>query len=102
MEAACQRGEVQPGRIFPVQLGDTDRQVLNFSTKRHWRRPPRLADVEAGLDDLVRLLAELKIRSVAVPPLGCGNGGLDWAVVRPLIIKRLGALETDIRTWHSA
>jgi O-acetyl-ADP-ribose deacetylase (regulator of RNase III) len=98
-EAACRDGEVQPGRILSVRIGDTDRWVLNFPTKRHWRQPSRLEDVEAGLNDLVRLLAELEIRSVAVPPLGCGNGGLDWAVVRPLIVERLGGLDVDIRLY---
>lgn len=98
-EAACRAGDVLPGRILPVRLGDTDRWVLNFPTKRHWQQPSRLADIDAGLDDLVRVLSELEIRSVAVPPLGCGNGGLDWAVVRPLIIDRLGALPVEVRLY---
>lgn len=98
-EAACQAGDVLPGRILPVRLADTDRWVLNFPTKRHWRQPSRLVDIATGLDDLVRVLSELKIRSVAVPPLGCGNGGLDWAVIRPLIIQRLGALPVEVRLY---
>ncbi|GII29152.1 macro domain-containing protein [Planotetraspora mira] len=96
---ACADGRVQPGHILPVRLGDGDRWVLNFPTKRHWRQRSRLDDVEAGLDDLARILVRLDIRSVAVPPLGCGNGGLDWSQVRPLIFEKLGGLETDIRLY---
>lgn len=98
-QAACQRGEVQPGRVLPVRLQSSDRWVLNFPTKRHWRQRSRLADIESGLDDLIRVIDELKIASVAVPPLGCGNGGLDWSVVRPLIIERLGVLDCDVRLY---
>lgn len=97
--AACRNGEVQPGRILAVGIADTDRWVLNFPTKRHWRQSSRLDDIEAGLEDLVRKLTELNISSVAVPPLGCGNGGLDWSVVRPLIVERLGGLDVDIRLY---
>ncbi|GGL33560.1 type II toxin-antitoxin system antitoxin DNA ADP-ribosyl glycohydrolase DarG [Planomonospora parontospora] len=97
---ASEAGQVQPGRILAVPIpGDDDRWVLNFPTKRHWRQPSRIEDIEAGLDDLVRVLRDLDIRSVAVPPLGCGNGGLDWSVVRPLIIERLGALDVTVRLY---
>ncbi len=98
-QAACQAGEVTPGRILPVRIHDTDRWVLNFPTKRHWRQPSRLEDVESGLIDLVRVLTSHEIRSVAIPPLGCGNGGLDWAVVKPLIVDRLGPLDVDVRLY---
>jgi O-acetyl-ADP-ribose deacetylase (regulator of RNase III) len=96
---ACADGRVQPGHILPVRLSDGDRWVLNFPTKRHWRQRSRLDDIEAGLDDLARILVRLDIRSVAVPPLGCGNGGLNWSQVRPLIFEKLGGLETDIRLY---
>ncbi|GII55454.1 hypothetical protein Pth03_38430 [Planotetraspora thailandica] len=96
---ACAKGRVQVGRVFPVRLGDGDRWVLNFPTKRHWRRPSRLEDVEAGLDDLARLLVDLGIRSVAIPALGCGHGGLCWSQVRPLIVAKVGHLDTDVRLY---
>ncbi|MFG1857516.1 macro domain-containing protein [Actinomadura geliboluensis] len=95
---ACADNRVRPGKIFATS-GDGDRWILNFPTKRHWRQPSRLEDVRAGLDDLVRVLVELRIESVAVPPLGCGNGGLSWDVVRPLIIQRLGGLEAEVRLY---
>ncbi|WP_130799666.1 type II toxin-antitoxin system antitoxin DNA ADP-ribosyl glycohydrolase DarG [Streptomyces otsuchiensis] len=96
--AACEAGEVRPGVIQPVALPE-GRWVLNFPTKRHWRQPSRMEDICAGLDDLVRVVGELKITSVAVPPLGCGNGGLPWSDVRALIIAKLQVLDADIRLY---
>lgn len=96
---ACSAGRVRPGHVFPVQLRDSDRWVLNFPTKRHWRERSRMDDIRTGLDDLARLLTELAIRSVAIPPLGCGNGGLRWSDVRPLILEKLGDLDIDVRLY---
>ncbi|GAB3977395.1 hypothetical protein GCM10029978_066990 [Actinoallomurus acanthiterrae] len=97
--AACRTGNVQPGRILPVQIG-ADRWILNFPTKRHWRNRSRLTDIEAGLEDLIRVVRELQISSIAIPPLGCGLGGLDWAIVRPLIVERLAPLDLDVRLYE--
>jgi len=85
--AACERGEVRLGRMFVVDLAAEGprRCIINFPTKQHWRNDSRLADIAAGLDDLVGVVKERGIRSIAIPALGCGNGGLDWQVVRPLI-----------------
>lgn len=88
---ACEAGEVEPGRMFvwhARQLGNP-RHVINFPTKRHWKSRSRIDDIEAGLRDLQRVIVELGIASIAVPPLGCGNGGLKWSVVRPLIHRYL-------------
>jgi O-acetyl-ADP-ribose deacetylase (regulator of RNase III) len=92
--AACQAGEVQPGRMLVVptnRLGNP-RYIINFPTKRHWRQPSRLEDIRAGLPALIETVKELGLRSVAVPALGCGNGGLDWKTVRPLIEEAFAAL----------
>jgi O-acetyl-ADP-ribose deacetylase (regulator of RNase III) len=92
---ACKQGEVQLGRMFvtklPTLLGSRvgPRWIINFPTKRHWRDRTRLEWVQAGLEDLKRVLQEKAIRSVALPPLGCGNGGLEWSAVRPLIGQAL-------------
>lgn len=93
-EAACRRGEVRLGSMFTWDTGlpGNPRFIINFPTKGHWRSRSRLADVEAGLDDLRRVIQDCEIRSIAVPPLGCGNGGLDWDAVRPLIAEALGDL----------
>ncbi|MBX3036001.1 MAG: macro domain-containing protein [Anaerolineales bacterium] len=92
-EKLAKRGEIVPGKMFVFETGNfsNPRYIINFPTKRHWRGKARLDDIEAGLKDLIRILQEKKITSVAIPPLGCGFGGLDWEDVRPLII---GALES--------
>jgi O-acetyl-ADP-ribose deacetylase (regulator of RNase III) len=86
-ERAAKKGEVVPGRTFVTSIGRLQPPyfIVNFPTKRHWRGRSRLADIEEGLKDLVRVLREYEIRSVAVPPLGRGNGGLNWEQVRPMI-----------------
>ena len=85
--AACKRGEVKLGQVWTFDTGviGTRRFLLNFPTKQHWRSSSRLEDIAAGLDSLVDTVSELKIKSVAIPALGCGNGGLAWDDVRPLI-----------------
>jgi hypothetical protein len=67
--------------------------IVNFPTKRHWRGQSRMGDIEAGLQSLVKEIRDRGIRSIAIPPLGSGLGGLDWAQVRPRIEKALGSLE---------
>ncbi|MFI0404266.1 macro domain-containing protein [Actinomadura sp. 3N508] len=95
---ACADGRVRPGTILPVPL-DGGRWILHFPTKRHWRSRSRLDDIESGLGDLARVLADLKIVSVAVPPLGCGHGGLDWEAVHPLITAKLGPPDVEVRLY---
>jgi O-acetyl-ADP-ribose deacetylase (regulator of RNase III) len=84
---ACDRDEVTPGRMFVHETGElgNPRYIINFPTKRHWKGRSRLADIEAGLVALVDEVRRSGITSIALPPLGCGLGGLDWADVRPLI-----------------
>jgi O-acetyl-ADP-ribose deacetylase (regulator of RNase III) len=97
-EAACKAEQVQPGRML---IHDNGRlalpyYIINFPTKRHWRAKSRLEDIRSGLDALVDDVRRLGIRSIAVPPLGCGLGGLDWDDVRPLIEQAFAALP-DVR-----
>jgi O-acetyl-ADP-ribose deacetylase (regulator of RNase III) len=66
-------------------LAGGPRWIINFPTKRHWRAASRIDDIDAGLQDLVATVNRLGIRSIAIPPLGCGNGGLNWGDVRPRI-----------------
>ena len=92
--AACKREEVQPGRMFITERGGLGlpHYLINFPTKRHWKGKSRLSDIEAGLSALAADIHRLKITSIALPPLGAGLGGLDWADVRPLIVAALDNL----------
>lgn len=88
--AACDRHEVQPGKMFVHETGKlSPRYIINFPTKRHWKGKSRVEDIETGLEDLVRVIGQFKIRSIAIPPLGSGLGGLDWDNVRPKIVQAL-------------
>ncbi|OWL95127.1 hypothetical protein CBQ26_13835 [Deinococcus indicus] len=84
--AAAKAGEVRIGRMFvSEQPLHRPHYVINFPTKQHWRAPSEIRFIEEGLEDLVRVIRAHNIRSIAIPPLGCGNGGLDWAEVKPLV-----------------
>ena len=87
-EKACKAGEVQLGKMHVFDRGGlagAPHWIVNFPTKGHWRERSRLTDIETGLEDLVTTIRRLGIRSIAIPPLGCGNGGLNWTDVRPRI-----------------
>ena len=92
---ACKRGEVQPGRMFVFDTGalTNPRYVINFPTKRHWRGKSRIEDIETGLKALAEEIRAREIRSIAVPPLGSGLGGLQWGEVKELICRSLGSVE---------
>ena len=100
---ACERGEVRPGRMFVFETRQftNPRYIVNFPTKRHWRGNSRIEDIQAGLKDLATVIRERNIRSIAVPPLGSGLGGLEWSDVRPRIEKALrGFNELDIAVFE--
>ncbi|TDV40741.1 type II toxin-antitoxin system antitoxin DNA ADP-ribosyl glycohydrolase DarG [Actinophytocola oryzae] len=88
---ACTAGEVKLGEMFVVELHTitSPRYIINFPTKNHWRSKSRLDDIDHGLDDLIRVIREREIRSIAIPPLGAGNGGLAWDDVSKLIYRKL-------------
>ncbi len=93
--ARCEGGELQPGTLHLHRT--PHKWILNFPTKRHWRQPSRLADIETGLDAFIRGYEAQGITSVAFPQLGCGNGGLDWeADVRPMMERRLADLPIEV------
>lgn len=100
---ACEANDVQPGRMFVFERRrlDNPRFIINFPTKRHWRGKSRIEDIEAGLVDLVRVIKERNIRSIAIPPLGSGLGGLDWRQVRPRIERALAAVpDVDVSIYE--
>lgn len=93
-QKACKAGQVRPGEMHVFEREDmlNPRFIINFPTKRHWRSPAKIEDIDAGLKALKAEVRKRHIKSLALPPLGCGNGGLDWAVVYPRIQKALGDL----------
>ena len=101
---AAKHGEVIPGRMFVWETGHLEkpRFIINFPTKRHWRGNSRIEDIRDGLQDLVRCIAKYHITSVAIPPLGCGNGGLRWDDVRKLIVEALQPVNAEVRIYPPA
>ena len=100
-EAACKKQAVRPGEVFVFDSGQLipPRWIINFPTKGHWRARSRIRDVAEGLDDLRHVIEELEISSIALPPLGCGHGRLDWGEVRSLIKERLGDLDVVVHLY---
>jgi len=102
-EAACKRKEVRVGHMFVTEnlalCGP--RWIINFPTKQHWRQPSRMEWITAGLRDLRGVVEENNIRSIALPALGCGNGGLDWSEVRPEIEQSLAEMnDVDVLVFE--
>ena len=92
--AAAKAGELEIGKMFVFESGarGAQRYIVNFPTKRHWRGRSELSFVESGLVDLIEVVRARTIRSIAVPALGAGLGGLAWTDVRPLIERAFVAL----------
>lgn len=95
-ERACKVGEVVVGRMHVVERLASPRFIINFPTKKTWRQPSKLDYIREGLRDLVAQVQKLGITSIAVPPLGSGNGGLTWSAVKPLIVDAFKDLP-DVR-----
>jgi O-acetyl-ADP-ribose deacetylase (regulator of RNase III)/uncharacterized protein YwgA len=93
----CDRGEVELGR--PYLYRASDHLIVNFPTKKHWRAVSRLSDIEAGLDYLEAHYKEWGITSLAVPPLGCGNGQLEWSVVGPTLARHLARFDIPVELF---
>jgi O-acetyl-ADP-ribose deacetylase (regulator of RNase III) len=94
----CDRKQVRPGE--PYLFADpSGRLIVNFPTKNHWRSPARIDDIKAGLDVLAARWQEWGVKSLALPPLGCGNGGLEWSEVGPLIYRKLHVLPIDVEVY---
>ena len=96
----CERGEVKLGQPYVVPVAD--HLVVNFPTKGHWRSVSKLADIVAGLEYLEAHYREWGITSIAVPPLGCGNGQLEWEVVGPTLVRHLARLDIPVELYAPA
>ena len=99
-EHACNRGEARPGSmlVFETHQLTNPCYVINFPTKRHWRDKSRISDIESGLKALVAEVKRLGIRTIAIPALGCGLGGLEWPDVHPRIEKAFSSLP-EVHVW---
>lgn len=100
---ACESKEVNVGKVFVTETGELlgPRWIVNFPTKQHWRSPSKMQWIEDGLKDLREFILKNNVRSIAIPPLGAGNGGLDWSEVLPKIEAALGDLdEVEIQIYQ--
>lgn len=101
-EHACRAGQVRPGRMFIFETGTmfNPKLIINFPTKRHWKGNSRPEDIESGLKALIEEVKNRNIRSIAVPPLGCGLGGLEWGYVRSKIEEAFAKLpDVEVRLY---
>ncbi|WP_158811628.1 macro domain-containing protein [Beijerinckia sp. L45] len=97
-EEACKSKLIEVGTLFVTERQALvgPRWIINFPTKKHWRNPSKIEWIEQGLCALKAFIAQQNIGSIAVPPLGSGNGGLDWAEVKPIIERILGSVDTTV------
>lgn len=94
---ACKTGEIKIGKLhYFVEDGKT---IINFPTKNKWREKSKIEYIDKGLDDLLLLIEELNIQSIAVPPLGSGNGGLIWSEVKKLIERKMIAVDKKVEIY---
>jgi len=100
--AACKAGQVQTGKMFVTEVSELGgpRWIINFPTKQHWRGNSRMDWIVEGLQDLRAFVVENNVKSIAIPPLGSGNGGLDWAEVRLQIEAALSDLDAEILVFE--
>lgn len=94
-QKACKQEQIIPGKMFVFATGEliNPQWIINFPTKRHWKEKSRIEDIKLGLDDLVKIIQENNISSIAIPPLGAGLGGLNWKDVRQQIEKKLSNMK---------
>ncbi|MCX6152585.1 MAG: macro domain-containing protein [Candidatus Kapabacteria bacterium] len=96
-EIACKEGTIDIGKLFLTETGELyPKYIINFPTKKHWRFPSKYEYIESGLNDLIRIIKEKGIKSISIPPLGAGNGRLDWIKVKIMIQKYLQSLSEEI------
>ncbi|HIP50259.1 MAG TPA: Appr-1-p processing protein [Candidatus Pacebacteria bacterium] len=99
---SCKRGEVIPGKMFVFQTGQltNPKYIINFPTKRHWKGKSKIEDIENGLDDLRKIMDKYNIKSIAIPPLGSGLGGLDWRSVKSIVANKLSNVNVRVVVYE--
>ncbi len=98
----CDAGEMHLGKVLVHEIGSLmdPKYIINFPTKDHWKGNSKIQDISSGLESLKSEILARNIKSIAVPPLGCGNGGLDWMTVRTIIVDALMDLEVDVHVFE--
>jgi O-acetyl-ADP-ribose deacetylase (regulator of RNase III) len=102
-ENACKRKEVAIGKMLVTKdcnLSSGEKIIINFPTKKDWRKSSEYSYVEDGLDDFLKVIENYQIKSVAIPPLGAGNGGLMWEKVKQILERKLSALSIDVMVYE--
>lgn len=100
---ACKKGELYPGILLTVKDWSPrygEKTIVNFPTKVHWRNPSKYEYIQRGLVALRKFIIDNKVENISIPPLGCGNGGLDWSRVKPMIMESLSELDTVIHLYE--
>lgn len=99
---ACKDGQIDVGAMFVTAVNQVEgpKWIINFPTKKHWKGKSEMSFVERGLDDLIQVIVEHGIQSIAIPPLGAGNGGLNWGDVKELINKKLASVNIEIQLYE--
>ena len=98
-EEACKKAEVVTGKLLVIHdsnISSGEKIIINFPTKMDWRKPAEYSYIESGLDELINVIEQNKIKSIAIPPLGAGNGGLKWEKVKKIIENKLSSLNIEI------
>lgn len=103
-EKQCKLGNVNIGKMLVVPTNSffETKYIINFPTKRHWKEKSKMSYIEEGLKDLIKVVDDFGIKSIAIPPLGCGNGGLEWSKVRSLIQKVFGDTSIEVYVYEPA
>ena len=94
---ACKSGALKVGKLHYFK--EDNKIIINFPTKDKWRQKSKIEYIIYGMDSLVNLLPILKVKSIAIPPLGCGNGGLEWNDVKSLIVTKLSEIKDEYDFW---
>jgi O-acetyl-ADP-ribose deacetylase (regulator of RNase III) len=100
---ACKQKEISIGKLFVFKdsnLNSGEKIIINFPTKQDWRKPSEYVFIEKGLDDLIQIIEKESIKSIALPPLGAGNGGLEWERVKKILEQKLGNLNIEIVVYE--
>lgn len=99
----CKEGTFEIGQLIVVKDGNTisgEKTIINFPTKTDWRKPSEYSYIEKGLKELVKVIQNENIKSIAIPPLGSGNGGLKWYKVKEILEKELAGLNCEILIYE--